>query len=226
MIWYKFHLGDYITHTVHLSDAEDLCYRRLLDVYYMSEACLPLDTQSLAKRVRLDKDIVEDVLNEYFDMCEDGYHHSRCDAEIAKYQSQVKTNKELASRPRNRANAQKQPIVSQGLEENSQSLANGLPNKIQIQIKKKDISSSFDDFWAIWPNSKRKVAKSACEKKWKSNQLDNVAQSILSHVNVMKKSEQWTTGFEPAPLTYLNQRRWEDGSDYSPSTPFLGRVAI
>jgi len=37
VIWYKFHLGDYITHTTHLSDAEDLAYRRLLDLYYMSE---------------------------------------------------------------------------------------------------------------------------------------------------------------------------------------------
>ena len=45
MIWYKFYLGDYITHTNHLSDAEDLAYRRLLDLYYMSEAPIPLDTQ-------------------------------------------------------------------------------------------------------------------------------------------------------------------------------------
>ena len=43
MIWYKFHLGDYITHTLHLSDAEDLAYRRLLDLYYMSEAPIPLE---------------------------------------------------------------------------------------------------------------------------------------------------------------------------------------
>lgn len=48
MIWYKFHIGDYLTHTVHLSDAEDLAYRRLLDLYYMSEKMIPLDTEAVA----------------------------------------------------------------------------------------------------------------------------------------------------------------------------------
>jgi hypothetical protein len=33
----------------------------------------------------------------------------------------------------------------------------------------------------------------------------------LASVNSLKGSEQWTTGYEPAPLTYINQRRWEDG---------------
>ena len=56
MIWYKFHLGDYITHTLHLSDAEDLAYRRLLDLYYMSEAPIPLDTNAVSRKIRLDLD--------------------------------------------------------------------------------------------------------------------------------------------------------------------------
>ena len=33
---------------------------------------------------------------------------------------------------------------------------------------------------------------------------------IIAHVSSMKTSEQWTSGFEPAPMTYINQRRWED----------------
>jgi len=33
MIWHKFYLGNYITQTLHLSDAEDLEHRRLLDLY-------------------------------------------------------------------------------------------------------------------------------------------------------------------------------------------------
>jgi hypothetical protein len=26
----------------------------------------------------------------------------------------------------------------------------------------------------------------------------------------MKQSKQWKDGFNPAPLTYINQERWED----------------
>ena len=86
MIWYKFHLGDYITHTTHLSDAEDLTYRRLLDLYYMSEKPLPLDIESVSRKIRLDAELTESVLKEFFEERETGFHNIRCDAEIAKYQ--------------------------------------------------------------------------------------------------------------------------------------------
>ena len=66
-------------------------------------------------------------------------------------------------------------------------------------------------FWAAWPNSPRKVGKAACLKKWRSNGIEWVAEKILAHVETMKRTDQWKRGFEPAPLTYLNQRRWEDG---------------
>ena len=98
MIWYKFHLGDYITHTLHLSDAEDLAYRRLLDLYYMSEAPIPLETESVARKIRLDLDITESVLGEFFEHTENGYRNHRCDVEIAKYQHQVATNRSLGKR--------------------------------------------------------------------------------------------------------------------------------
>lgn len=65
MIWYKFHIGDYLTHTVHLSDAEDLAYRRLLDLYYMSEQEIPLNMDAVARKIRLDLDITESVLGEF-----------------------------------------------------------------------------------------------------------------------------------------------------------------
>jgi uncharacterized protein YdaU (DUF1376 family) len=51
MIWYKFHIGDYLTHTVHLSDAEDLANRRLLDLNYMSEQEIPLDMDAVARNI-------------------------------------------------------------------------------------------------------------------------------------------------------------------------------
>lgn len=27
----------------------------------------------------------------------------------------------------------------------------------------------------------------------------------------MRKTQQWLDGFEPGPMTYINQSRWEDG---------------
>jgi uncharacterized protein YdaU (DUF1376 family) len=206
VIWYKFHLGDYITHTLHLSDAEDLAYRRLLDLYYMSEKPIPLDTDAVARKIRLDLDITESVLNEFFDKTPDGYRNSRCDAEVEKYQHRVETNRSLGLRGG-------RPKKTESV---SESKPNDNPKKIQIQKENKDISSQatrFGDFWAAWPTSKRKVGKAACEAKWSRLALDPLADKIIASVARLRASEQWTSGFEPAPLTYINQKRWEDESE-------------
>jgi uncharacterized protein YdaU (DUF1376 family) len=195
VIWYKFHLGDYITHTTHLSDAEDLAYRRLLDLYYMSEKPIPLNTESVSRKIRLDLDITESVLGEFFDKTENGYFNYRCDAEIAKYQAQVANNRQLGKRG---GRPKKTESVTESEPKDN-------PKKIQ---NKNNISSQtttttrFNEFWSAWPASKRKVAKATCEVKWLKLKLDTVADQIIGHVNSIKGSEQWTTGYEPAPLTY------------------------
>jgi uncharacterized protein YdaU (DUF1376 family) len=207
VIWYKFHLGDYITHTTHLSDAEDLAYRRLLDLYYMSEKQIPLNTESVSRKIRIDLDIVETVLDEFFERTDEGYFNSRCDAEIARYNKQVETNRSLGKKG--------------GRPKKTESVTKRNP-KLTLTEEDKDINtissvapttSRFNDFWSVWPSSKRKVAKTACEAKWKRLALDPLADKIIASVTRLRASEQWLTGFDPAPLTYLNQKRWEDDSE-------------
>jgi uncharacterized protein YdaU (DUF1376 family) len=212
MIWYKFHIGDYLTHTVHLSDAEDLAYRRLLDLYYMSEKMIPLDTEAVARKIRLDLDITESVLGEFFEKTETGYFNNRCHVEVTKYQHQVENNRQLGKRGGRPSKT----------ESKTESEPKDNPKKIQIQKKNINTSSRFDEFWNAWPASKRKVAKAECQKKWDKHGLDSVAEAIIAQVNILKVSEQWTTGYEPAPLTYINQRRWEDDA----GTPAVGRRVI
>ena len=207
MIWYKFHLGDYITHTTHLSDAEDLAYRRLLDLYYISEKQIPLNTESVSRKIRIDLDIVETVLEEFFERTDEGYFNSRCDAEIARYNKQVETNRSLGKKG--------------GRPKKTESVTKRNP-KLTLKEEDKDINtissvapttSRFNDFWSAWPPSKRKVAKTACEAKWKRQALDPFADKIIASVTRLRASEQWLTGFDPAPLTFLNQKRWEDDSE-------------
>lgn len=82
--------------------------------------------------------------------------------------------------------------------------------------KDKTISSSgddsFDRFWEIWPKTDRKADKAKCKAKWAKANFSLEAEAILAHVGSMKATnQQWKNGYEPAPLTYLNGRRWEDG---------------
>ena len=53
---YPFHPGDYMLDTAHLEPLEDLAYRRLLDLYYSSEAPIPLETELVSRRLRLGAD--------------------------------------------------------------------------------------------------------------------------------------------------------------------------
>lgn len=91
MHYYQFNIGDYATHTRHLSPMEDLAYRRILDWYYLHESPLPIDPVHVARLVMLNECLtdVQQVLNEFFTLVEQGWINSRADKEIARYQDKV-----------------------------------------------------------------------------------------------------------------------------------------
>jgi uncharacterized protein YdaU (DUF1376 family) len=86
MHYYQFNIGDYKSHTEHLSDLEDLAYRRMLDWYYLHETPLPLETSEIARliRMRTHTDCIAVVLQEFFIRNENGWTNHRADQEIAR----------------------------------------------------------------------------------------------------------------------------------------------
>ena len=85
MHFYQFHIGDYKSHTHHLSLIEDLAFRRLLDHYYLHEA--PIKQRDIARLIgmRDNEQEVLTVLNEFFVSTEQGFINPRADEEISKY---------------------------------------------------------------------------------------------------------------------------------------------
>ena len=69
----------------------------------------------------------------------------------------------------------------------------------------------FDEFWNIYPPV-RKTNKKGCMEKWKAKDLDSIADKVIGYVKTMKETKQWKEGFVPAPMTLINQERWEDGN--------------
>ena len=59
MHFYSFNIGDYMSHTVHLSLMEDLAYRRCLDIYYLHEKPLPEDASMVARKIRMPDNVAE-----------------------------------------------------------------------------------------------------------------------------------------------------------------------
>jgi uncharacterized protein YdaU (DUF1376 family) len=89
--YYEHHLGDYAEATGHLSFVEDAAYSRLIRKYYATEKPLPADIKAtqrlIGARTKEEREAVETVLHEFFDLREDGWHQTRCDAEIEAYQA-------------------------------------------------------------------------------------------------------------------------------------------
>jgi len=78
-------------------------------------------------------------------------------------------------------------------------------------------------FWEAWPRSTRKASRGKCWQVWKRGGFEAQAEQIVAHVEAMKISLDWRKdggAFIPAPLAYLNQRRWEgaDTTGVQPST--------
>lgn len=89
MNYYEHHIGDFLKKTAHLSIVEEGIYRRLLDRYYIVEGPLPADVRECCKLARAaskpERSAVSDVLREFFDLRDDGWHQKRADEEVARY---------------------------------------------------------------------------------------------------------------------------------------------
>ena len=86
MHYYQFNIGDYQSHTAHLTEIEDLAYRRMLDWCYLHEKALPIDPSDVARLVRMrsHSESIASVLREYFECREEGWIHLRVIQEILK----------------------------------------------------------------------------------------------------------------------------------------------
>lgn len=94
MHYYKFNIADWMLGTAHLTLVEEAIYFRLVNHYYDTEAPIPLETQSVFRRLRLGSDSVtaQLILEEFFTKTEKGYVHTRCDENIKEYKKQNRKN--------------------------------------------------------------------------------------------------------------------------------------
>jgi len=142
MHFYDWNIGDYAKKTAHLTNGEDLAYRRALDMYYDTEK--PLDITSglatLTRKLRVDETDLKNVIDEFFP---DG-KNKHADEKIAAYYAfleRQKANGKLGGRPKHKGlKPSATPVVSQNNPVPSQPLTtNHLPNdKNNVPVKDVD----------------------------------------------------------------------------------------
>lgn len=226
MNFYKHYIGDFQRDTNHLSLTERGAYLALIHHYYATELPLPNDYAALCRiagAITPAEQKAVKVAMRFFTVVESGLMHNRIEAELEKAGKQADTNRRIAVEREARRKAAREQHESctnrdtnRDTNRGTKGSTNDQPNQTPDTNKEKHTSahassSRFSEFWETWPSSPRKVAKTKCEQRWKARKLDSVADQILGHVEALKASKSWQDGFEPAPLTYINQSRWEDG---------------
>ena len=164
MHFYSFNIGDYISHTKHLSNMEDLAYRRLLDLYYLHERTLNEDVAIVARKINMRDNVpeVETVLEEFFVLeTGKGWTNPRADEEIEKYQSKVQSairaGKASAIARSNARSTTVQPNKKQETLNNKQETYNNKTLKRPRNVSKK----TWDDFLVHRKNKKAPLTETA-----------------------------------------------------------------
>ena len=105
MHYYRHHIGDFLKDTGHLSNDQMGVYLRMLWRYYLDEKPLKDDCESIAFAMRSDAKTVGLILHHFFVLQDDGWHHKRCDKEIADYHAKKEKAANSANARWNDANA-------------------------------------------------------------------------------------------------------------------------
>lgn len=214
MHYYQFNIGDYRRDTSHLSRLEHSIYRDLIDWYYLDELPIPLETQSVIRRLRLgsqeEATALQNILNDFFECESDGWHHNRIDADLQKYRHDCiknRNNGKKGGRPKALSGKEENPLGSQSVSTENPNLTQNNPNQEPITKNQEPIKPplEFDTFWKAYP---KKVGKPDCIKIW--NRKRPPIDQVMKTLDWQKKSKQWIDGYIPNPSTYLNQGRWTD----------------
>jgi uncharacterized protein YdaU (DUF1376 family) len=159
MNYYPFHIGDYISHTSHLTDAEDLAYRRMIDLYYQSEQPFT-DVEFVARRVKSTPEIISVLLSDFFVKTEDGWRNKRADEEIEKYHAKAES-----ARNANKAKLEKKSALKSELKsEPKQDATNNQEprtNNHNINTPVGVSDSVFNDFLKLRKGLKAPVTETA-----------------------------------------------------------------
>jgi uncharacterized protein YdaU (DUF1376 family) len=93
MHYYQHHIGDFIKDTSFLKNEEVGIYLKLLWIYYDTEQPLPNSLFELSMKVnaRDQQDVLAGILEMFFALENNEWHHTRCDKEIQHYHQQLNT---------------------------------------------------------------------------------------------------------------------------------------
>ena len=207
MHFYQFNIGDYAKKTQHLTNEEDLAYRRLLDMYYDTEnPVLTSGLATLSRRLRVSEKALENVLAEFFP----NGKNKHADEKIAEYYAYIERQKANGSKGGRR---KKNPVLTQ-----AKPSANPSPSQPEA-INHESISKPktivqdkpLDDFETFWKAYPKRKAKVDALKAWNSPKVKIDLPAMLKAIEATKATGDWDDyDYIPLPAKWLRGARWND----------------
>lgn len=97
MYYYSKHIGDYRSATAHLDLLHHGVYQYLLETCYLNEQPLPNDMVKICRlcgaRTQEEKEAVQNIIDEFFTLTDDGWVNNRVEKEISSYQANADKNR-------------------------------------------------------------------------------------------------------------------------------------
>lgn len=238
---YQHHIGDYSSHTAHLSPLEDIAYRRMLDLYYLHERPFNGRSTDVARLIRMGthQAEVEVVLKEFFrDVDGVGWVNDRAEEEIEAYKSRrdsaVKAGKVSGKVRRQSAKTQsndrsttvQRPFNGTGT--NVEPTGNQYPVPVNQEPEERDTPPPpkseprwFPEFWKAYAYAKDKPASLRAWAKIRPD--EKLAAEIIAKAGDYVRATP-DKQFRAHPATWLNRRGWEDelpttGPSLKPAEP-------
>ena len=207
MYYYNFHIGDFIKDSAHLTLEEEAIYRRLIDLYYTTEQPIPLDINAVSRSIRArgNEEMIELILNEFFNKTLKGFKQKRIEKELKKYKEKsekaaksAKARWDKASKPCERnanalqthseRNANRKPIT-----DNRKPITNKDSKKDKIPYQQ--IADSYNTNFAI-PSLNPEVAKLNSERKRLIKILWLTCTDSDDETKLTNNLEYWTRYFD------------------------------
>jgi len=240
MNYYSFHIGDYRSATAHLTNEEDLCYRRILDTYYDRNGNLP-EIKLLSRKIRCEEGMIEAILGEFFTLSSDGsWVHDRAQREIDLYTSRVEVahkNGKLGGRRKSGLSVEEpkpnptlttsvpfanptltKPLANQEPLTNNQEPITTPAPPVQEGGGKRDWLNDFNEFWNLYPEH-RKGNRYRAESAWSAVRLLLPDQNALMEaLAAFIASSEWKRDngkYVTSLHQWLSEHRWQDAPAYS-----------
>ena len=241
MNYYNFHIGDYRGATAHLSNDEDLCYRRILDLYYDKDGDITDNVSLIARRVRFSEKIVQSILQEFFQKTDAGWVHHRAQKELDSFQNLSKAGKkaaqvrwgsdaiaceshmripEIAMPTKNQEPRTNTPLPPAGGKTKNPVEEEEVVEEVEDQGRLGRIADDFQKWWQEYP---LQVSELESSRQWLavSHHLPPLAE-MVQILREHKRSDQWQKEdgkFIPRADNYLAGMKWRDKLPAAKSKP-------